>query len=393
MPWKETGPMSERMAFVGRLLAGERMTDLCAEYGISRKTGYKFKERYDRLGARGLYDLSRRPQRSPGRTPQEICQLVLELRRKHPSWGPKKLIEVLRGRHPGVALPAPSTAGDMLARAGLVRARCRRRMVTNLGPTTLREATEPNDIWCADYKGQFRMGNGTYCYPLTITDQASRFIIGCEGFSQIDGRSAQAVFEDRFGRFGLPAVIRTDNGAPFASRGLFGLTRLSAFWLKLGITLERIQPGKPQQNGRHERMHRTLKQDTTRPPAANLLAQQERFDCFVTTFNEQRPHEALGQRPPVTLYTPSSRVYRSCSGALEYPLHDDFRTVFSSGHIRLLGGRKHRATFLSVALAGERVGIRELDDGRWLVTFAALDLGWIDPRTSMFHPADAAAGE
>jgi transposase InsO family protein len=295
---------------------------------------------------------------------------------------------VLQARHPGIRLPAASTAGDLLSRKDLVRRRHRRRTVVTLGRNVLREAKSPNEIWCADYKGQFRLGNGQYCYPLTITDQASRFLLGCEGFERIDGDSARAVFEDRFSKYGIPEGIRTDNGPPFASRGLFGLTRLSVFWLKLGIVLERIEPGKPQQNGRHERMHKTLKEDTTRPAAANLLQQQERFDEWVTTFNEIRPHEALGQKPPATVYRPSPRSPSTVQ--LDYPLHDDVRIVQPAGHIRLLRGRNNPGVFLSSALATERVGIRELEDGRWLVSFAMLDLGWIDPTARTFHPADLA---
>lgn len=385
MPWKASTPMSERMAFVSRLLNGERMTELCAEYGISRKTGYKFRDRYAKLGPAGLYEISRRPRSSPGTTPVEVQQLLIGARRAHPTWGPRKLIALLARSHRGVPLPAPSTAGGILARAGLVKPRHRRRRVTRLG-IVRSEALEPNDVWCADYKGQFRLGNGRYCYPLTVTDQASRYILACEGFEAIDGGTARAVFEERFGRYGLPLAIRTDNGPPFASGGLFGLTRLSAYWLKLGIGLERIDPGKPQQNGRHERMHRTLKHETTRPAAATLLGQQERFDAWVSTFNETRPHEALGQATPATVYSTSPRVFFSGS-TTDYPLHDEIRRVSPSGHIRLLRGR-NRATYLSPALGGEKVGIRELEDGTWLVTFASLDLGRIDPRTMILVPAD-----
>lgn len=388
MPWKASTPVSERMAFVSRLLDGERMTELCAEYGISRKTGYKFRDRYEKLGPAGLYEASRRPRSSPGTTPFEVQQLITDARRAHPTWGPRKLIALLARRHRDVSLPAPSTAGGILARAGLVKARRRRRPVTRLG-TPRSEALGPNDIWCADYKGQFRLGNGKYCYPLTVTDQASRYILACEGFEAIDGHTARSVFEDRFGRYGLPAAIRTDNGAPFASTGLFGLTMLSAYWLKLGIALERIDPGKPQQNGRHERMHRTLKHETTRPAAATLLGQQERFDGWVTTFNDTRPHEALGQEAPATAYKPSPRAL-GAGRLMDYPLHDEIRRVTPSGHIRLLRGR-NRATYLSPAIGGERVGIRELEDGTWLVTFASLDLGRIDAQTMVLIPADEEA--
>lgn len=385
MPWRKSGPVSERMVFITRLMSGERMNDLCAEFGISRKTGYKFKDRYDRLGPEGLFDVSRRPLRTPWKTPEPIQELVVALRLEHPTWGPKKLAEICRRRHPGLRVPAPSTIGDMLARVGLVRHRRRRRHVPVLG-RRLREAPHPNDVWCVDYKGQFRLGNGRYCYPLTITDQASRLIVGCEGFEQINGLCARAVFQDCFSRYGLPQVIRSDNGPPFASRGLFGLTQLNVFWLKLGIVPERIRPGEPQENGQHERMHRTLKDDCIRPAAANLLAQQERFDRFVETFNQVRPHEALGQKPPASVYVPSSRVFRD-PDPLEYPLHDDVRTTDNTGHIRLLR-RRRGGVFISSALVNERIGIREVEDGRWLLSFASLDLGYLDPAGKRFEPAD-----
>jgi transposase InsO family protein len=375
------------MRFVLRLQDGERMSDLCTEYGISRKTGYKFKSRFAELGPAGLYDLPRTPLRSPLRTPDEIRELLFGLKGEFPSWGPKKLLSVLQDRHPGVAFPSVTTAGTILKRAGLTTVKRRRRSSGGLASTPLTVAEAPNDVWASDYKGQFRLGNGIYCYPLTITDDLSRLILGCEGFECIDTGPAMTVFEDRFFSYGLPWIIRTDNGAPFASRGLLGLTRLSAYWLKQGIVHERIQPGHPEQNGRHERMHRTLKQETTRPAAANLLAQQERFDAFVATYNEQRPHEALDQRPPASAYTPSPRKPRARDFQLEYPLHDDARRVDATGFVRILGRR--RSVYLTPALANERVGIRELDNGWLLVTYASLDLGWLDPATDRFHPADA----
>lgn len=387
MPWKASTPVSERMVFIERLLGGERMSDLCQEYGISRKTGYKFRDRYGRHGALGLFDFSRQPRRSPRRTPHEIAELLIAAREAHPTWGPRKIAKVVSRSHPGVTVPAASTVGGILARAGLVRGRRRRSPVLRLG-TVRNEATLPNDLWCADYKGQFRLGNGKYCYPLTVTDQASRYVLACEGFEAIDGVTARAVFEDRFARFGLPLAIRTDNGPPFASTGLLGLSRLSAYWLKLGIALERIDPGHPEQNGRHERMHRTLKQETTRPSAGTLLAQQERFDEWVSTFNEARPHESLNQEPPSTVYVASERRSDSVK-PLEYPLHDDVRRVSASGHIRVLRTPRRPATFLSTSLAGEPVGLRELADGRWLITFASVDLGWIDPQSFKLTAADA----
>ena len=387
MPWRKSDLMSLRAEFLARLKAGERMTDLCMEYEISRKTGYKFKERFERLGLAGLLDVDRRPHQSRNETRREIRELLIAARRRYPTWGPRKLLLYVQERHPAVRFPVASTVGEILNREGLIVRRPPRRKHV---PPVFRERGEalgPNDIWCADYKGQFRLRGGAYCYPLTITDHASRFILACEAFDRIDGESAKAVFADRFARYGLPKAIRTDNGAPFASRGLFGLTRLSAFWLKLGITPQRIEPGKPQQNGRHERMHRTLKADATRPASANILRQQERFDDFIDTFNCVRPHEALDQKTPATVYASSARPFVP-GGELEYPLHDDVRKVDPAGHIRILRGRRHQAVFVATALAGERVGIRELESDRWLVSFASLDLGDLDTRIGKFFPAD-----
>ena len=387
VPWKESDAVSERMSFVMRLLDGEAMTELCAEFGISRKTGYKLRERYDRLGPAGLFDLSRKPHRSPTRTPPEIHELLIEAKRAHLTWGPKKIRSWLLERHPEVHLPTVSTIGDIYARADLVKRRRSRKRLISPYPDKLRRAEAPNDIWCADYKGQFRLGSGRYCYPLTVTDQFSRYLLACEGFDAIDGHAARQVFEGLFAEHGLPQAIRTDNGTPFASRAVFGLSRLSAWWLKLGIIPERIEPSHPEQNGRHERMHRTLKEATTRPAAPTLLAQQERFDTFRSEFNEERPHEALEQKRPAQLYKTSQRALSQVQVDLSYPLHDDIRTVDKAGHVQILR-RRRQSYFVSLALAGERVGIRELTDGRWLVTFAKLDLGWIDPVVRKFEPAD-----
>ena len=387
MPWKVSDVVSERMRFVFRLLEGERMTDLCAEYEISRKTGYKLLERYRTQGVAGLFDCSRRPHQMPRQTSEEMRKLVLQARQGHPTWGPRKLRIWLGDKHPGVRVPSNTTIGVILARAGVVVSRKRRRRVTPYSQQ-LRPAERPNAVWCADYKGQFRLGNGQYCYPLTVSDRFSRYVLAIEGFEAIDGGTARAVFEKLFADHGLPDAIRTDNGAPFASQGLFGLSRLSAWWLKLGIVPERIAPAHPQQNGQHERMHRTLKAETTRPAASNLLKQQERFVAWIEGFNHERPHEALGQRRPAQLYNSSSRSLRDASGRLEYPLHDQTRPVSPSGHIRVLSGRRHSAVFISAALAGERVGLRELDDGRWLVSYATIDLGCYDPAQERFVPAD-----
>jgi transposase InsO family protein len=312
-----------------------------------------------------------------------VTTLLVEARRAHPTWGPHKLKAMLERQH-STSLPAPSTIGDILKRHGLVEPRKRRRCAPPRA-TRLREATAPNDIWCVDYKGQFRMGKGGHCYPLTLTDQHTRYLLSCEAFSRISTDEAQAACTDAFRRYGLPEVIRSDNGAPFASTGLAGLSTLSVWWLRLGITLERIDPGKPQQNGRHERMHRTLKRETARPARANLLQQQERFDHFVDEFNLRRPHQALGLRCPADLYVPSTRPFPEQLEDPEYPTHDDALAVHRCGHV-FIGGRSY---FLTRALAHQVVGVREEDDGRWLVSFLALDLGHIDLQLRAFVPMEA----
>jgi hypothetical protein len=248
-------------------------------------------------------------------------------------------------------------------------------------------AEAPNDVWCVDFKGQFRLGNGRYCYPLTITDAYSRMLLTCEGMDNTRGDGAQAVFVETFERYGLPRAIRSDNGAPFASQAIAGLSRLSVFWLRLGIALERTEPASPQQNGRHERMHRTLKAETTRPAGANMLQQQERFDRFQDIYNNERPHEALGQIPPATLYRRSSRQMPSELRRPEYPLHDLTIQVRSSGHVYVPGaGRAAGSIFLSSALAGEYVGLRELDEDLWLVSFLHIDLGLLDLKHRRVDP-------
>lgn len=383
MPWKESSLVNERMAFITRLNAGERMSDLCLHYGISRKTGYKFKERFERLGLIGLGDQSRAPIRNR-RLRGPVADLVLELRRKHPTWGPRKLLEVLRGLHPGIPMPGTTAIGSLIDREGLITPHRRRKRVPAF-PDHLTQAGAANEVWCADYKGQFRLGNTSYCYPLTVSDDATRFLIAIDAFERINLEEARIAFEEAFTKYGLPKVIRTDNGAPFASCGLLGLTRLSVFWIKQGIRPERIKSGEPQQNGRHERMHRTLKAETTRPAARNLLQQQERFDCFVETYNNIRPHEALGMSPPAKVYQPSNRSF--IAKALDYPLHDDVIKVDRSGHTNIVRGRGG-SFFVSGALAGESIGIRELESETWLLTFADIDLGIYDAQSHFFQQAD-----
>jgi transposase InsO family protein len=361
-----------RIEFMNRVMKGESVAQLCREFGISRKTGDKLKQRFKRMGEAGLLDQSRAPKVIPHRTPPEVVKLLIEERKRRPTWGPKKIKTVLEERLHCV-LPAVSTIGDILERAGLVLKRPRRRHVQPQ-PTSLREASAPNDVWCIDYKGQFRLGDRSLCYPLTLTDQRTRFILGCEAMAAISDEEARESCEDIFHRYGLPKAIRSDNGVPFASTGLRNLTRLSAFWLQLGIELERIRPAHPEENGQHERMHRTLKFETTRPPRANLLQQQERFDAFVDEFNNERPHEAIDMKRPAQLYKSSPRKMPPTLPELDYPQHDDVIATDKQGYLVFRRGRY----YLSAALAFQHVGVREETNGRWLVTFANLDLGHIN---------------
>jgi transposase InsO family protein len=374
--------MDERMRFVARLQAGERMTELCREFGISRKTGHKFWSRYKARGLRGLEDESRAPHVTPRRTAPEVEQLLVAMRRAHPTWGGRMLRAVLQREQPELRVPGNWTVAQILKRNGLVKPRKRRRYPRAYANTlTVPEA--PNTVWGIDYKGQFRLGSGRYCYPLTISDLHSRFLLASESLEGTDEAAAREVCEDVFTEFGLPAVIRSDNGSPFASQGLGGLTRLSAWWMRLGIKHERIEKGHPEQNGIHERMHRTLKAETTRPAGANSMIQQERFDRFRQEFNEKRPHQALAMKPPAEVYKPSERTLLNPLPDPTYPLHDDVLPVRCGGHLRLPLGRQ---AFLSDALTGQLVGVRERDNGTWVVTFMALDLGYYDPRTGDFEP-------
>ncbi len=388
MPWKESQIPMERAEFVRRLLNGERMSDLCGAYGISRKTGYKFKKRYERHGFNAFLDTSRRPNRSPNRTPPQIAKLIVVLREKHPTWGPRKLKVELGRRHEGLSIPAPSTIGEVLKRHGLIKPRRRRRRVA-AAPMPLQAATKPNELWCADFKGQFRLRGGRYCYPLTITDHHTRFLLGCEALGSTELPGVLDGFELAFREYGLPDAIRTDNGTPFASQAVRGLSQLSVWWLRLGIRLQRIQPGRPEQNGRHERMHLTLKQEATRPPKANLLQQQEHFDGFRDGFNTERPHEALDMKRPADVYTPSLRVYPEALPEPDYALHDATRRVQTNGTV-WPRRKSDGCYFISSVLAGQPVGLREVDEQLWLVSFMDLDLGHIDERTSQFHPLEEA---
>lgn len=377
--------MSERLRFIARLEEGESPTELAREFGVSTKTAYKFWNRWKQHGVRGLEDRSHAVERIAHKTPDEVVELIVAMRGQHPNWGARTLKARLETVHPGVHIPSAETINSWLKKKGLTKPAARRRRTPPTPGAPRQRATEPNHIWATDFKGQFRLGDKTLCYPLTVTDLYSRYIIGCEALEGTEAKPAWEVFELLFAQYGLPSVIRSDNGGPFASTGLAGLTKLSAKWVRLGIGRERIEPGHPEQNGQHERMHRTLKQETTRPAGANLIQQQERFDAFVEEFNQIRPHQALEMKCPATLYTPSLRRYDGLP-ELEYPLADDVKRVTASGQVRFT---KRVEFYLSLALRGERVGIREVDDGKWLVTFAALDLGHFDERNSSFAPVSA----
>lgn len=375
MPWKECSVMDERVRFVGRLLDGEGMSEVCRSFGISRKTGYKIFNRYRQEGLEALSDRSRRPVRYANQLPWQIERLIVDSKRDKPHWGARKIRELLVRKLAGdVRIPAKSTVHAVLDRHGLVSQARKRNRANKAAGTPLSQAAVPNDLWCTDFKGEFMTGDGRYCYPLTVTDQASRYVLACEALESTKEDPVIEAFLRLFRERGLPTAIRSDNGLPFASpNGLYNLSKLSVFWLRLGIAIERIRPGHPQQNGRHERMHLTLKKETTRPPGMNVLQQQDRFDRFVREFNDERPHEALAMKTPAGLYTPSSRAYHGLP-ELQYPFHDRDALVTACGRICM-----HRKKInISTVLAGQRLGLTEVDDGIWLVTFMHYDLGYID---------------
>jgi transposase InsO family protein len=373
MPWKASSVMEERLRFVARLLDGEAMTDVCRDYGVSRKTGYKIFSRYKEHGLEALTDRSRRPVRYANQLPPQIEGLIVRLKGEKPHWGARKIRELLVRRLDGdVRIPAKSTIHAVLDRHDLVKRAGRPRHRAQ--GTPLSEGVAPNDLWCVDFKGEFKLGNGRYCYPLTVTDQASRFLLLCEALDSTREDPAITAFERLFCERGLPLAIRSDNGVPFASpNALFNLSKLSVWWLRLGIAIERIKPGHPQQNARHERMHLTLKKEATRPPGSNTLQQQERFDAFVQEFNLERPHEALAMKCPAELYSASTRQYAGLP-ELTYPFHDRDVLVTACGRLCL-----HRKRInISKVLAGQRLGIKEVDEGIWLVSFMRYDLGYFD---------------
>ncbi len=385
MPWRTTSAMDERCRFI---LEAENdwghFTELCARYGISRKTGYKWWERYKQGGMASLKDQSRAPKIHPNEVSEETKQEILDARRAHATWGPKKLRVLLQQVDGERSWPALSTIGEILKSSGLSISRKRRRHAT---PSTqpFADCNEANRTWCADYKGWFTTGDGNRCFPLTITDGFSRYLLRCQIVEAQNYEIARGIFEAAFRAYGMPGAIRTDNGSPFATPGLRGLSRLSVWWLRLGINLERIQPGKPQQNGRHERMHLTLKQETAHPPAQTLRAQQRRFDAFREEYNSVRPHEALGMKTPASLYQPSTRSYPTRLPEVEYSRGFEVRRVIN-GLFRWDGGR----VFLSHALDDELIGLQCCDDRYWRIYLGTLPLAILDSfRLCLLNPRQA----
>jgi transposase InsO family protein len=369
--------VDQRDRFITEYLRGLfSMTELCARYGISRKSGYKWRGRYHEGGRAALRDRSRAPHHCPHRMPAATAELLCQARARHPDWGPEKLLQWLAPRHPGMDWPAVSTVGELLTRRGLVRPRRRRRRRSPHPGTVAPSAPAPNALWTADFKGQFRTGDGCSCYPLTIADQHSRYLLRCQGLPTPAGADVRAVFRDAFRRYGLPRAIRTDNGVPFASPGLRGLSQLNVWWLRLGIQHQRIQPARPEQNGVHERMHRTLKAAVCRPPRGSLAAQQRAFNRFRVEFNTDRPHQALQGRPPAAVYRPSPRPYPETLPPLEYPGHFLVKRVTSAGTVRF----KHRLLFVSHALKQHAIGLTETDDGIWSIYLGSVLLGRLNER-------------
>ena len=382
MPWKASSVVDERMRFV---LAYESrlytMTELCMAHHITRETGYYWVRRYQQGGLEALQDQNRAPRQHPNQTPAEIEAALLQLRRRHMSWGPRKLKRVLEREQSGRRWPAVSTIGELLAREGLVVRRRKRHRTPPYGQP-FAAADAPNRVWCADFKGWFRTQDGQRIDPLTISDAYSRYLLRCQAVEKIDGEPVRAIFESAFRECGLPAAIRTDNGVPFASRAVGGLSRLAVWWIKLGIIPERIAAGHPEQNGRHERMHRTLKQETASPAAANRRAQQRAFDRFRREYNEERPHEALQMGTPAGVYRPSARQYPLRVAEPQYGSAFQVRRVRNCGQFHWKGEN----VFLSETLAGEPIGLLPIDERFYTVYFAAWPLARFDSSELLIAP-------
>lgn len=382
MPWKRTRPVDERLDFIAAHRSGlYSMTELCLRFGISRRIGYKWLRRYEEEGPAGLLERSHIPKHCPHRICAEVAEALLQAKRAHPSWGPRKILPYLARRRPDLELPAASTAGELFRQHGLTERKRRRRGQRHPGAAPL-VANAPNEVWTADFKGQFKTGDGLYCFPLTIADAYSRYLLACAARLSVKQVEARPVFEHLFRTYGLPRAIRTDNGAPFATPAFCGLSKLSVWWIKLGIRHQRIEPGRPEQNGAHERMHRTLKADATRPPARDQAAQQRRFDHFCAEYNQERPHEALGQETPASWYHASERAMPERLPEPEYPGHFEVRRVSRAGTFRF----QTKQLFLSDTLLEEDIGLEETGDGVWSIYFYDVLLARLDERDLLLRP-------
>jgi putative transposase len=369
--------MDERQKFVHAALSDRfTMSELCARFGVSRRVGYKWLARFESEGRPGLADRSRAPHRCPHALDPELVALLVAERTAHPFWGARKLLTVLAARHRRItAWPAPSTVADLLARRGLVKRRRRRRKPVHPG-VVRPDTAAPNDLWTADFKGEFRTGNSLYCYPLTIADLHSRYLLTCRGVLSTKTVVAKPVFEAAFREYGLPIAIRTDNGVPFATQSLHGLSYLNVWWMRLGILHQRIRPSSPQENGAHERMHRTLKREAIKPVRHTCTAQQRNFDAFRREYNEERPHEALGQVTPASRYRPSRRPYPEQLPAIEYPGHFLVKKVTTGGTFRF----RDRLLYLANSMVNQPIGLEETDDGVWTIWFNTILLATFDER-------------
>ena len=365
--------MDERMRFViARAEGAENMSDLCRHFGISRKTGYKWWQRYVDGGVAGLADLSRAPLRNPRAVDPARIAAILAVRHRHPTWGPRKVKAWLERHQAAIAWPAASTIGALFDAHGLTRPRKKRHRTPPHG-RPFAACNAPNDVWCADFKGWFVTGDGIKVDPFTLSDAHSRYLLRLDALGRPDEAHVWSALQAAFEDFGLPRTLRTDNGPPFASRAAAGLSRLAVKLIKAGVRPERIQPGKPQQNGRHERLHLTLKQDTASPPAASLKAQMDRFCAFQQTYNEDRPHEALGQRPPDQLYRPSPRRFDGQLRSPEYDAGVKVRKVRQSGEIKWQG----ETLYISTVLKGEPIGLYPIAEDTWLAKYGPVVLGTI----------------
>jgi len=381
MPWEQTSAMDQRVKFIADWLSGDYLKiELCAAYGISRPTADKWIQRYEQGGVRALEELSRAPHLHPNATPEEIREMIIETKLSRQSWGPKKVVGYLRENGPELNWPADSTTGEILKRAGLVKRRvCRRRVAPYSEPFSGCEG--PNQIWSADFKGDFILGNGRRCYPLTLSDNFSRYLLLCRALEHPSYAAVRPWFEWAFREYGLPEAIRTDNGAPFASLAIGGVSELSKWWIQLGIRPERIKPGKPSQNGRHERMHRTLKHDV--PPQTTHKRQQHHFDLFNEQYNWERCHEALGGKTPGSVYCVSPRRYPGKVPPVQYDSEMIVRRVRHNGEIKWRGD----LIYVSQVLAQEPLGLTHTDTGKWEVRYRFHLLGILDEQVRTIEPA------